>query len=370
VLPRDTFPIIGYAGRMTQPRNETTRERAPLLRVFGDNLAGRVAALRRARPVLIARLVVAPREAVHAIGAFLYLAPDAARSDAKVATIINDSDPRDLLRAALPGCPPRLYRALDRAGDHVRDRRFYERLGEVASSPLGPALLEGGALDDARLSYFVTLRTMDPVVASLRSALPESKYHIEAVDSLISFLRAHGALTDGDLRLPPRAGLAALVRRLQRTLGRIPAPDPGFLPPPPYRQIRSTTELQRIGRSYGNCLSLSQWHGAQHWFHLLRGTAVYLISDKPPLLVALRRVGGGIWLLDQQFGPRNAAPPRGARSALLRDLTAAGLRIVTTDPQDALARLESEAGRKRDAADDHADGEEDDLDDTVEEYAA
>jgi hypothetical protein len=354
---------------MTAHRSETQRERAPLLRVFGDDLAGRVAALVRARPILIARLIVAPREAVHSIGAFLYLAPDAARPDAEVATIINDSDPRDLLRTALPGCPSRLYRALDRAGDHVRDRRFYERLGDIAGSPLGTALFDSELLDDARLSYFETLRAMDPIVASLRGAVPESNYHIEAVDSLIAFLRAHDALTDDDLRLPPRAGLAALVRRLQRALGRIPAPDPGFLSPPPYRQIRSTTELQRIGRTYGNCLSLSQWHGAQHWFHLLRGTAVYLISDEPPLLVALRRVGGGIWLLDQQFGPRNAAPPRGARSALLRDLAAAGLRVVATDPQDALGRLDSEARRKRDAADDDAADEEDDLDDAVEDAA-
>src|SRR5215217_3557795 len=94
-------------------RNEATRERAPMLLVYGD-LSGRVAALVRARPVLIARLIVAPREAVHAIGAFLHLAPDASKLDAEVATIINDTDPRDLLRVALPECAPRLYRALDR----------------------------------------------------------------------------------------------------------------------------------------------------------------------------------------------------------------------------------------------------------------
>ena len=46
-----------------------------MLLVYGD-LAGRVAALVRARPLLIARLILAPREAAHAIGAFLHLAPD------------------------------------------------------------------------------------------------------------------------------------------------------------------------------------------------------------------------------------------------------------------------------------------------------
>src|SRR4051812_2523405 len=100
---------------MPQPRNESPTERAPLLLVF-DELAGRMAALLRARPALVARLIVAPREAVHSVGAFLPLAPDAARPDAEVADIIGDTDPRELLRRALPGCPAKLFRALDRAG--------------------------------------------------------------------------------------------------------------------------------------------------------------------------------------------------------------------------------------------------------------
>ena len=109
---------------MATERNESRRERAPLLLVFGDDLAGRVAALVRAQPILIARLIVAPREAVHALGAFLHLAPEAAasRPEAEVAALLAETHPRALLRAALPGCPPRLYRALDRALDRAGDR--------------------------------------------------------------------------------------------------------------------------------------------------------------------------------------------------------------------------------------------------------
>src|SRR4051812_3729959 len=109
---------------MTESRNDPPIERAPCLLVFGD-LAPRVAKLVRARPILIARLILAPREAVHAIGAFLHLAPEAAQADAEVAEMINDTDPRKLLRAALPGCPARLYRSLDRAGGQVLGKRVY-----------------------------------------------------------------------------------------------------------------------------------------------------------------------------------------------------------------------------------------------------
>jgi hypothetical protein len=231
-------------------------ERAPLLLVFGD-LAGRVAALVRARPILIARLIVAPREAVHSIGAFLHLAPDAQQPDANVATIIYETDPRELLRAALPGCPPRLYRALDRAGDRVRRTEFYSRLGAIARGPLADALLDDDQpLDADRLDYLEAVSGMDPLVAATHKALPESRYYIEAFDAVVACLRARGVLQDADFRLPPKARSAALVRRLTMALARLAAPDPGFVPPPPFRLVATTAELQDIGRRFRNCVAL------------------------------------------------------------------------------------------------------------------
>jgi hypothetical protein len=358
---------------MTDDIDKRPRERAPLLLVFGD-LAERVGALVRARPILIARLIVAPREAVHSIGAFLHLAPDAARPDAEVASIINDADPRDLLAAALPGCSPRLYRALDRAGDHVRGRAYYEKLGLVSRSPLGHALLDGSGLDDSRISFYETLSTMDPMIASLQGALGEMRHHAEAVDCLLAFLRSNNALDDSDFRLPPKAGMASLVRRFQRALGRIPAPDPGFSPPTPYRIVTSTADLQSIGKRFGNCVAMPNYHAAEYHFRLLSGTGVFLVSDDPALLVALRRIGGGLWVLEQMMGPKNQAPPKGAQTALLRALAAAGLTMVAMDPQAAYARLNDEARRRRELPDRDEDDLGDDLnggtDDDAEDVAA
>jgi hypothetical protein len=109
---------------MAADRNELPPERAPLLLLFND-LAPRVAVLVRTRPTLVHRLIVAPREAVHAIAAYLYLAADTLKADVEVAEIIDETDPRHLLRAAIPNCPRRLYRALGRAGDRVHPRRYY-----------------------------------------------------------------------------------------------------------------------------------------------------------------------------------------------------------------------------------------------------
>jgi hypothetical protein len=339
-------------------------ERAPLLLVFGD-LAEQIAALMRVRPSLIPRLVVAPREVIHSVGAYLYLAPEATQSDEVVAAAIDNSHARDLLRAAMPNCPLRLYRALDRAGDRVRDKRFYERVGEVSRGQFGNAFLGSGPLDDGRLGFFEALSTMDPLVASVRNVLPESRYDVEGLNSVIMFLRGHGALRDGDCHLPPKSGLPSLVRRLRRALDRIPAPDPGFVPPPPWRLITGTAELQQIGKALGNCVAMPNYNAVHHHLRLLDGTSVFLTIDTPPLLASLRRVGADLWVFEQMAGPRNVAPPKGVQAALLRDLTAAGLKIVETDPQSALSRLDGQTRRGRAAVEDdlededEEDGEED-----------
>jgi hypothetical protein len=335
---------------------------------INNDLAERVAALIRAQPFLIPRLIVAPRAALHATAAFLYLAPDAARPNAEVAEIINDTDPRNLLRTAIPNYPRRLYRALDRAGDRVHGKRYYERLGAVCTGPFAEALIAGD-LTDSRIGYYEALAKMDPAMAALQSGLRENSYVADGVDCLVALLRAHGALRDEDIRLPPRAGTPAIARRLRAALARIKAPDPGFAVPPSFRLIRCTDELQRIGKQFGNCVALPQWGAARFHLDLVNGTGVFLASDEPPLLVLLTRVADRVWHLEQCAGPKNAPPPPGVRTALIRDLTAAGLRIVTADPQSSLGRLEQEARRSRRAAGNH-EADLDDEDDDMDEIAA
>jgi hypothetical protein len=346
-----------YAMEMNENSNKTPSERAPLLLVFSD-LAPRVAALIRARPLLIARLVVAPPEAIHAIGAFLHLSPDSANPDAEVAEVINDTDPRKLLRAALPDCPRRLYRALDTAGDRVLAKSFYERLGAVCRGPFADALLDGSLTID-RIAYYETLSRMDLATAAMRAGFRENSYVLDSVNCMVSLLRAHGVLRDEEMQLPAGAGMLAVARRIRMALGRIEAPDPGFAVPVPFRLVRTTEELQRLARSFQNCVALPQWSAAKYHVDLVDGSTVFLTSDDPPLLAAMHRVTHCVWQFKQCVGPKNVAPPRGARSALIRGLVAAGLKIVETDAQTALARIEQEATRGHDGEIDLGD----DLDD-------
>ena len=63
--------------------------------------AVRMANLLRIRSSLLRRVAFAPPCAVHAIGAWLYLSPERDRSDETVAMLLDETDPRHLLRAAI-----------------------------------------------------------------------------------------------------------------------------------------------------------------------------------------------------------------------------------------------------------------------------
>ena len=159
-------------------------ERSPIIRVFGDHCT-RMARLLKIQPGLLDKVAFAPRTAIHAIGAWLYLCPETDRPDPTVAAILGKRDPRELLRQAIRNAPDRLYRALNRARDRVHERSFYERLGAVCSGPLGDALLAGGPLNNVRLGRAEAMLAMDPSLLSLESVLSISTSELEFATSLI-----------------------------------------------------------------------------------------------------------------------------------------------------------------------------------------
>jgi hypothetical protein len=316
----------------------TIRERAPLLLVFGS-LADRVAEILRARPSLTARIAFAPPEAIHAIAAFLYLAPEAAGSDAEVGNLIEQSDPRELLKKAIPDCPTRLYRALDRAGSPVHNRSYYVRLDAVCRGPFGSAFLDGD-LNDTRLDFYDALGAMDPLVASLYVALPETRHLANAVDTLVALIRSFGAIEACDFNLPKNARIGAVLRRLLRGLYAVRAPQPPFAVPATLRLVETIGELQEIGRRFKNCLAQTATYGTNYWFDLANGSVVYLTTEEPPLIIALRKVGPDLWHIDQLAGPKDMLPSDGSRRSMEQKLKDAGIKLVALNPGYALSNLD------------------------------
>jgi len=343
-------------------------ECAPVLRVFGDH-AVRIAALARVRPSLLHRLTFSPCRAIHSVGAYLHLSAATDLPDTAVAELLDERDPRSLLQAVFPNAPPHLYRALDRAGDHVRERHFYERLGVLCDTPLSGVLLSAGNLDDARLDWAEAVLSMDPFILTLPVMMSRSVHEIEAVDTMIAFLRAYGAFMADELRLPDRCGMKALYARIQHALDQVMAPPPPFALPAPYRIIDSIGELRATGRALKNCVESFRPFATSHWFRVASGSTVYVTCETPPMLASVRRVAPGLWTVDEICGEANVAIDSATQAQFVDALAVAGVRLVKQYPSHALAVIYRAAKKQREGGVDDDDGDEG-LEDLADEWLA
>lgn len=329
-----------------QELSKPPTERAPLVRVFGD-LASLVAKILRADPSLATRLTFAPRDAIHSIGAYLHLAADPEASAADLAANIASTHPRDLLREALPDCLAHLYHALDRAGDQVLRRRFYERLGAVCRGPFAERFLRSGSVGIYRVDLYLQLEQMDPITQHLAVAMPEEVSLVQCVDTMVRCLRARMLLSDADIHLGKRAGLCAVTKLVTQAADRLRAPEPPFSIPPHLRLIRTGKELREMGKRLNNCISSFHGFGSDHLFRLAEGSTVYIASDDPPFMIALTRAGPGLWWIEEARGPRHQILSHEDDVKLMQSLRDAGVDLVPVEPSQALTRIISRSTTAR-----------------------
>jgi hypothetical protein len=319
----------------------------------------------RLRPPLLTRLGFAPASAIHAVGAWLHLAPEADLPDPKVAAILDETHPRSLLRAAIPEAPARLYRALGRAGDRVRNRSFYQRLATVCTGPAADVLWGDTAINPELLAFAEKLLTLDPAVLKLRHLLSRSIDSAERLQATVLFLRAHRVLADNDLELPPQARLPALAKRLQSVLDRIAAPDPRFDLKPPLRIVRSVGELRETGKELENCLSDFAGYGAEYPVKLASGELVFVTCVEPQLAATLVRTAPGLYQLGSMSGPQNGMVPKEASDAFHQHLRESGVTLLASPVSWSLGWMlrPERPGRRRglDRLADDIDGELDDY---------
>jgi hypothetical protein len=71
------------------------------------------------------------------------------------------------------------------------------------------------------------------------------------------------------------------------------------------------------------------------------GESVYITSDAPPMLAALRKVGPHLWHLAEVEGPENNDAETDIKSSLVKALHEAGVRLVRESPAHALRALDA-----------------------------
>lgn len=316
---------------------DATRERAPILRVFGG-LSARVAPLLLKRPSLALRLSLAPPEAIHAVAAYLYLASDVGRSVHDVAARIDGSDPRDLLYDAIPNAPRRLYRALAAAGNKALSEGTYMALRDAVRGPYAEFLFDDDVTAQ-RILYVAAMTDAGPAVANLCRLLPAGAATFESVTTVVQLLVAFGLDVDKGLNLSQTTGGAnAAVKRLLALVDSLSAPDPGFELPGPLRLIGTVGALRRAGREFRNCLG-NPYSGPDHWMRLVAGSSIYVVSADPCFMASIARIGSGLCAIEDIAAPGNKAPSAAARLMVVRALRAAGQQVADTLPQHALGYL-------------------------------
>jgi hypothetical protein len=205
---------------------------------------------------------------------------------------------------------------------------------------------------------------MDPLVANLHVALPETRHLANAVDTLVALIRSYGAIGACDFNLPKNARIGAVLRRLLRGLYAVRAPQPPFTVPPTLSLVETIGELREIGRRFKNCLVQTARFGTNYWFDLANGSVVYLTTEEPPLLMALRKVGPDLWHIEQLVGPKNMVPPAASRCSTEQKLKDAGIKLVAVNPGYALSDLNHATRQPKTGANiDDLDDMLDDLDD-------
>ena len=314
-------------------------ECAPLLLVFGP-LAGRVAGLVRVCPDILPRIVLAPRRAIHSIATFLYFAPEASLPDDDVADVIATRHPRDLLRAAFPNAPARLYRTLEKCGDRVHQQFFYFRLVSLSVTAVAEDVFACRHIDERQITIFEKWNDLDPVVQSCRGALGGVGYRGDALDLLVRFARAHRVLKAGDLAPPEGAGLRAVVKRILKMIDRIQV-SPPFTLPPPLRVITSLGELRKTGFQFRNCLR----NPTEQWFEFTEGRLTFVVSNAPRLIASMRQVAPDAWLVENVAGENNAYVDRTSKELLAAAIRRAGVRLWDESPYDAIRVLFNDLAR-------------------------
>ena len=339
------------ASLTTHPAAAQPRERAPLLAFWGEHLAPIVAGMVTARPSWGARLLLAPREAQHAIAAYLRqrMVAGAGEADAHaLAATVDGRHVRDLLREAVPETHPRLYTLLERCGPVALDLATYHAINRCLHGPLGGALLKRHLVVPSTVALVQRVMA-DPVLAACAETIIADEKPLANFEASLALLRAYGLAHDIKA-LQSGSGWRAAAARVANDLGRAQCPVAPFAVPSGWHQPRHWAEVKTIGRLAENCLGspLACVGYVGPW---ISGRLVILCAEDGTGLATVNAAGGGMWWLSEiNLGPsvdwgEAFCREEALRNSLVQAVAASGGSLLDADPWSGLGMFLAEAKR-------------------------
>jgi hypothetical protein len=243
-----------------------------------------------------------------------------------LARIIHENDHSVLVRRARPDAPPSLFPALDRCGETVRSRQFYDDLVLTMRDPVTAPFFTGtNEIDIEFLGMVDRAKMLDPMfidaIASDRIPLGIA----DALNTLLRFMRQTRSSTvdivfkDAIARWRPEK----IDSHLESLLLWMPPPPVPWEGDDKLKPIPTPAALARAGRKFANCLR-------KHILDLVCGEMFFYEWEDPeePAIIGLRHQPPLGWTIVNAHGPKNRALSAETRRAIILRLAGAG---ITTD---------------------------------------
>jgi hypothetical protein len=302
-------------------------ENAPMLQAAWRGLSGEVVTLMRLHPGLMQRMTLAPLPAFHSYALYLSLIPPEERMFAKeLAAHLHDSDPRALLREALPDADPRLWKMLSRLPLSVLKPESYVRLDRIMRSPVADVALQIAPFDQNTLAFLDELTRLDPMVMLAHRALRQSVRLARVLHSALQILRRLEVLEDDTAlrRVMPRLKPDNIDRFLRRRFGRAVLNVPILPSDSNLRAISRLSELFALGYRFKNCLPRRK----DLWWGLLTGSYLFFEwCGEEPAAFNIERGPADTYALSEIAGPDNATISEATRSLIRDELLRVGIEL-------------------------------------------
>jgi len=341
-----------------QTTRETTRETAPIPRLFGAQSV-RVTALFRIVPDLAVRLSLGPARTIHVTAAFLESEAAAGAALERSAEAIANCDPRTLLDRLMPNHHPRLFKALDRAALPAWSIQQISDLDAVLWSGIADDVLGSKTLSHDAVASAHGLLRAHPIIRRVRPLVTD-QWTRDKMSAVLLWLQEQKALRHLAM-LPEGAGRQAIARRLRDDLAALRAAPCPLALPDGWEHLSTPGALWQTGIALQNCVTIGSYGSAARLLGLLAGTDLYLLQREAELLVHLRHAGGRLWALVEAAGKGNRQVNEQVENGLIAYLTRGGAVILPIGLEGSLDTLLS--GLRRSKA--NPDDDDHDLDEEI-----
>jgi hypothetical protein len=299
---------------------------------FGQKLAPRVYELCRSRPGLLGQLAGYTTRDFHAVAAWLGLREPGDPDDD--AAHVWKTSPKDLLKEALPGHSPMLWRLFSKLPSVAfQNPKAYSRLADLTCGPVASLLKSAQRIAQVEITFYEELAALlehEPLLIPAAKGLwgcgPTGANTIVAAFGL---LRAHDAIgmeSEFVAALENARDFMGLCRIIMRKLSQIEVASPGPLENSRLTPVRSMKALAEVGRRFRNCLG----HPNNRSFvePMLKGECWFYEWCGPvPALICLDVIGPGLVHIRELKGHKNAEIKAQVRQEIVQELNAMGLRV-------------------------------------------